>query len=181
LEKRLNLSVRVDNDAECFLRAEAVLGRAAGMKNVYGLTLGTGIGGAWWINGDIYYGERGLSEPGRMLIDFSSKITIENAYQKLTQNNPLNLAVDVYRGDNLAAKAYEEIGRMLGMCCANIVNILDPEAIIFGGGVVESADLFMPELKKTLEDVVPQGRGIKLLMSKLGTEAGAVGAALLID
>ncbi len=181
LEKKICLPVKIDNDAECFLRAEASIGRAAGLKNVYGLTLGTGIGGAWWFNGDIYYGQRGLSEPSRMIIDFASGTTLEKAYQKLTQNNPLNLAVDVYRGDPLAKKAYEEIGRLLGIAYANIVNLLDPEAIVIGGGVMESADLFLPELKKTLEEVVPESRGIKLIKSGLGQEAGAIGAALLIS
>jgi glucokinase len=181
LESKLGLPIRLDNDAECFLRAEATLGRAVGLNNVYGLTLGTGIGGAWWHNGDIYYGTRGLSEPSRMIIDFASGATLEKAYQKLTQSNPLNLAVDVYRGDPLAAKAYEEIGRLLGLSCANIVNVLDPEAIVIGGGVMESADLFLPELKKTLEETVPESRNIKLLKSKLGQEAGAIGAALLIE
>lgn len=180
LEKRLGMPTKTDNDAECFLRAEASIGRAAGMKNVYGLTLGTGIGGAWWHNGDIYYGQRGLSEPSRMIVELSSKTTLESAYQRLTQNNPLNLAVDVYRGDPLAKKAYEEVGRLLGAACANIVNLLDPEGIVIGGGVIESADLFLPDMKKTLEETVPAARDIKIMKSKLGQEAGAIGAALMI-
>jgi glucokinase len=180
LENRLGMPTQIDNDAECFLRAEASLGRAVDMDNVYGLTLGTGIGGAWWQKGDIYYGQRGLSEPSRMVIDASSGTTLEEAYQKLTQNNPLNMALDVYRGDPLAKKSYEEVGKLLGIACANIVNLLDPEGIIIGGGVVESSDLFLPELKKTLEDAVPAARDIKVLKGKLGQEAGAIGAALMI-
>lgn len=181
LKNRLNMPIaKVDNDAECFLRAEATLGKAVGIDNVYGLTLGTGIGGAWWHNGDIYYGQRGLSEPSRMVIDASSGTTLEAAYQKLTQNNPLNLAVDVYRGDPLAQRAYEEVGKLLGIACANIVNLLDPEGIIIGGGVIESSDLFLPEMKKTLEDAVPAARDIKIMKAKLGQEAGAIGAALMV-
>jgi glucokinase len=181
LEKRIGLPVKMDNDTECFLRGEATLGAAAKYKNIYGITIGTGIGGAWWINGNIYYGAHGFSEPGRMIIDFHDHSTLETAYQKLTQNNPLNLAMENYRGDDLARHAFDEVGRFLGLACANIINLLDPEAIVFGGGVMESADLFLPELKKTIDEKVVKTQGkTKILKSKLGLEAGAIGAALLI-
>lgn len=183
LTKRVNLPVKMDNDTECFLRAEATVGAAAKYKNIYGITIGTGIGGAWWLNGDIYYGAHGFSEPGRMIIDFHDETNLETAYQKLTQNNPLNLAMENYHGDELAHKACDEIGKFLGMTCVNIINLLDPEAIIFGGGVMASADLFLPALKKILDEKnIKSGAGkIKILKSKLGMEAGAIGAALLIN
>ena len=182
LEKRINLPVKMDNDTECFLRAEAMIGVASKYKNVYGITIGTGIGGAWWQNGDIYYGAHGFSEPGRMIIDFHEQTTLETAYQKLTQNNPMNLAQENYRGDELARRSFDEVGRFLGLACANIINLLDPEAIVFGGGVMASADLFLPELKKTVEEKVVKTQGkTKILKSKLGLEAGAIGAALLIS
>ena len=180
--QKLNLPAEIDNDAECFLRAEVLLGGAVKYKNVYGLTLGTGIGGAWWFNNDIYYGAHGLSEPGRLIIDTKNGATLEAAYQQLTQNNPRFLAVEAYRGDILATRAYEEIGQILGLACANIVNLLDPEAIILGGGVMESAELFLPAIKKIIEEklIVAAGRKIKIIKGRLGAEAGALGAALLI-
>jgi glucokinase len=181
LEQRIDLPVLMDNDTECFLRAEATLGAAAKYKNIYGITVGTGIGGAWWNNGNIYYGAHGFSEPGRMIINFHEQTTLETAYQKLTQSNPFNLAQENYRGDDLARHACDEVGRFLGLACANIINLLDPEAIVFGGGVMESADLFLPELKKTIEEKVVKTQGkTKILKSKLGLEAGAIGAALLV-
>jgi glucokinase len=181
LSKRINLPVRMDNDSECFLRAEATIGTASKYKNIYGITVGTGIGGAWWNNGDIYYGAHGFSEPGRMIIDFKEQTSLEAAYHKLTQSNPLNMAIERYRGDELARMAFSEIGHFLGLACANIINILDPEAIVFGGGVMASADLFLPELKKTLEKkVVKTATKTKILKSKLGLDAGAIGAALLV-
>jgi glucokinase len=180
LEKRINLPVKMDNDTECFLRAEATIGEAAKYKNIYGITVGTGIGGAWWFGGDIYYGAHGFSEPGRMIIDFHEQTSLEIAYQKLTQNNPLNLATENYHGDELARRAFEEVGRFLGLACANIINLLDPEVIIFGGGVMASADLFLPELKKTIEEKIVKTQGkTRILKSKFGPEAGAIGAALL--
>ncbi len=181
LEKRINLPVKMDNDAECFLRAEATLGSAAKYKNIYGITIGTGIGGAWWFNGNIYYGAHGFSEPGRMIVNFNEQTNLEDSYQKLTQNNPLNLAMENYHGDELARRAFTEVGHFLGLACANIINLLDPEAIVFGGGVMASADLFLPELKKTIDEKVVKTQGkTKILKSKLGLDAGAIGAALLI-
>jgi glucokinase len=182
LAKRINLPVKMDNDTECFLRAEATVGAAAKYKNIYGITVGTGLGGAWWINGNIYYGAHGFSEPGRMIIDFRDQTNLEAAYQKLMQNNPLNLAMENYRGDELARRAFDEVGLFLGLACANIINLLDPEAIIFGGGVMASADLFLPELKKTIEEkIVKTQSKVKILKSKLGLDAGAIGASLLIN
>ncbi|HTW96409.1 MAG TPA: ROK family protein [Candidatus Methylomirabilis sp.] len=183
LAKRINLPVKMDNDTECFLRAEATLGTAAKYKNIYGITVGTGIGGAWWTNGNIYYGAHGFSEPGRMIIDFHNQTNLETAYQKLTQNNPRNLAMENYRGDELARKSFVEVGQFLGLACANIINLLDPEAIVFGGGVMESSDLFLSALKKTIDEKIIKTSGgkTKILKGKLGLEAGAIGAALLIS
>jgi len=183
LAKRINLPVKMDNDTECFLRAEATLGTAAKYKNIYGITVGTGIGGAWWTNGNIYYGAHGFSEPGRMIIDFHNQTNLETAYQKLTQNNPRNLAMENYRGDELARKSFVEVGQFLGLACANIINLLDPEAIVFGGGVMESSDLFLSALKKTIDEKIikTSGSKTKILKGKLGLEAGAIGAALLIS
>ncbi len=183
ISQKISLPVKIDNDAECFLRAEATIGAVEKYNNVYGLTLGTGIGGAWWLNNDIYYGERGLSEPSRMIINFSDGATLEKSYQKLAQNNPLNLAIDAYRGDELARRAYQEIGKLLGIACINIVNLIDPEAIVFGGGVMESGNFFLPTLKKTLDENMPSAslKKVKILKAKLGNEAGAIGAALLLN
>ena len=118
-----------------------------------------------------------------MIVDFNSGATLEKSYQTLAQNNPLNLAVDAYKGDELARRAYQEIGRLLGIACINIVNLIDPEAIVFGGGVMESADFFLPTLKKTLDEHMPSAslKKVKLLKTKLGNEAGAIGAALLVN
>lgn len=181
--QKIDLPVVLDNDANCFLRAEAIKGAGKQIKNIYGIIIGTGIGGAWWNNGNIYDGAHGgASEPGQMVINFTDKIILEEAYQKLNQNNPAKLAEEAYRGDILAEKTFEEIGELLGVSLANIANIVDPEAFILGGGVIESSDLFFAEIKKTVKKYImsSQAKNIKILKSKLGEHAGAIGAALLV-
>jgi glucokinase len=184
LESKLNLPIKLDNDANCFLRAEIKFGAVHNMNNVYAVIIGTGIGGAWWFNNTIYNGSHGVgSEPGRMIIDFSNKTQLEESYQKLNQNNPGKLAEEAYRGDDLAEKTFDEIGEILGIAFANIANLIDPEAIIIGGGVVGSSDLFLSEIKKLLKKYImsKDAKSLKILKSKLGKNAGAIGAALLFE
>ncbi len=192
LKDNFELPIIIDNDANCFLRAEIKLGVAQRYKNAFGLIIGTGLGGAWWLDDKIYTGSRqGAGELGHMIINCSIDepasedqiIDLEKAYQKLTQNNPAKLAQEAYGGDTLADESYKEIGHYLGLGLANVVNLLDPEVIVLGGGVAESQGLFLPKLKKTLKEYIinPEAKKIKILISKLEKNSGAIGAALLIQ
>lgn len=183
IENTFGYSTEIDNDGHCFLRAEAKIGAGKKYSNIYALTLGTSIGTAWWVNGNVYQGFHGSSgEVAHTIIDYSDKVKLETAYQKLTQNNPAQLAEEAYRGDVLAEKAYEEIGEIIGLTLANITNIIDPEIFIIGGGVIESSELFFGIAKKTMRNYIqnPEAKKIKILKSKIGKYAGAIGAALLI-
>lgn len=184
IEEKLEMPVKMDNDGNCFVRAEVKLGTAKKHKNVYGIIISTGIGGGWWFNNKAYRGEHGgAGEPGAIIMDFADSTSLENAYQKLNQNNALNLATEAYRGDDLAKKAYEEIGKLLGVACANIVNILDPEVIVIGGGATKSSDLFFSQIKKTMPEHIlnTHSKKTKVIKGKLGDDSGAIGAALLFD
>jgi glucokinase len=178
-----NLDIVIDNDANCYVRAEALVGVGKKYKNVYGLTIGTGIGAGWWVNGNIYTGSHGsASEAGRMVIDFTNKLDLETAYHRLTQNNPQVIAEEAYQGDALANQVFEELGELLGVSIANIINLYDPEVVVIGGGTIESSDLFIRETKKTVKKFVvnQESQDIKVAVSKLGKLAGAIGAALLV-
>jgi predicted NBD/HSP70 family sugar kinase len=183
LEQKINMPVIMDNDCNCFVRAEALVGAAKNYKNVYGIIIGTGIGGAWWVNNEVYKGTHGnAGEPSMMIIDFVNEIELENTYHKLLQNNPEQMAEEAYRGDALAQKAFEEVGKYLGLAIGNIINIVDPEVFVVGGGVVQASDLFLPAIKKYLPKHVDssEAQKIKVLKSKLSANAGAIGAALLV-
>ncbi len=185
LSSRLGLkTVKMDNDAHCFLLAEMKLGAGKQYKNVLGVIIGTGIGGAWWLNDQIYLGSHGgVRGPGWSIIDYKEGIRLEQAYHKLAQNNPATMAEEAYRGDVLAEKSYQEFGHYLGVTLANIVNVIDPELIIIGGGVVESSDLFISTTKKIMRQYIKdeKTKKIKIVKGKLGANAGAIGAALLVN
>ncbi len=184
LEKRTGFPIIIDNDGNCFTRTVATLGVAKKYDNVYGFIVGTGVGGGWWLNGDVYRAPFGGSgEPGEMIIDFNTGIKLEEAYHKLTQDNPALLAEEAYRGDVLAEKSYEELGKFLGLALANIVNLIAPEVIVLGGGAVNSSDLFLSIAKKTMRENISSSearKNIKILKSKIGKHAGAIGAACLV-
>ncbi len=184
ISNKLNLAVKIDNDTNCFLRAEIKLGVGQKFNNAFGMIIGTGIGGAIWQDGKIYQGAHGSAgEAGWQVMDYKEGIRLEEAYHKLAQNNPASMAEEAYRGDVLAEKAYREIGYDLGVALANVVNLIDPEIIILGGGVANSGDLFLSQLKKTMKQYImsPEAKKVKIVVGKLGPLAGAVGAALMVN
>ena len=179
----MELIVKIDNDAKCFTRAEALMGSGRKHQNILGVIVGTGIGSGWWFNQQIYVGSHGSTgELDAMVIDFAEGIGLETAYHKLTQSNPEMLANEAYQGDLLAEKSFAEFGKILGVALANVINLIDPEIIIIGGGAIKSADLFLPNVKKAVREYVlnPEAKDLKIVKSKLGELAGAIGAALLI-
>ncbi|MCK5416254.1 ROK family protein [Candidatus Parcubacteria bacterium] len=182
IEEIFNLPVKINNDVDCFVRAEALLGAGADSNSIYGITIGTGIGGGWCRNGEIYRGHHGgAGEPGEMIIDFDNEITFEKAYHKLMQNNSANMAIEACSGDVLAEKAYLEFGKYLGITLANIVNLINPEIFVIGGGTVKSSDLFLKETKKYMNKYIvsEEAKEVTILKNKIEKHAGAIGATLL--
>lgn len=183
LEKKFKLPVVIDNDTNCFTRAEAKLGVAKKYHNVFGVIIGTGVGGAWWFGNKIYIGAHSAAgEPGRMIVDAQSGLELEGVYHKLMQKDPENMANEVRKGNEIAEKAFHEFSHYLGISLANIVNIIDPEIIVLGGGATESSELFLPETQKIMREYImsEEAKKIEIKVGSLGAQAGAIGAALLV-
>ena len=179
---KINYPIKLDKDVNCFVRAEALRGAGKNSNNVYGITIGTGIGGGWWLNQQIYTGaHNGAGEICDTIVDFDTKITLENAYHQLTQNNSKILAQEAYEGDQLAERRFTELGEYLGIGLANLVNTLDPEIIVLGGGTIAASDLFLNAAKKTMVKYISceTAKKTKIVKNKLGNYAGAIGAGLL--
>ncbi|HEY4495692.1 MAG TPA: ROK family protein [Candidatus Paceibacterota bacterium] len=171
LKKKFNYKVRIGNDAKCFIRAEYLFGAGKGYKNIVGITLGTGVGGGIIIGGKMVYGANGSAgEIGHMIIN--NEKDLEEATVKQMRKSKFS---------KVAMKVFE---KNLGIGFANIINILDPEAIIIGGGATKKAEIFIPEAKRIAEKFMVSSRAeenVKIIMGKLGENAGAIGAAALFN
>lgn len=154
--------VKVDNDANCFTRAELLLGQGKKFSDFLALTLGTGIGGGIVINRRLYRGARNNgAELGHIVIDGDF---LESHFKKARD-----------RKDN------QELGQVLGQAFAGLANIFVPEAIILGGGVsTDRRRHFLKPAEQTMQKFLfDKTVAPKILVSQL-TNAGALGAALLV-
>lgn len=187
--------VPVLNDAQAALLGETWLGAAAGQSNVVLLTLGTGVGGAAVVDGRLLRGAVGRAgHLGHICLDPAGLPDITNCPGSLEDavgngtisvrtggrfDSVLRLAAAATAGDPFAAEAWSRSVRALAAGVASIVNVLDPETVIVGGGIAAAGDaLFAPlaaELDRT--EWRPNGHRVKIVRAALGEYAGAIGAA----
>lgn len=187
--------VPVLNDAHAALLGEAWLGAAQGFDNVFMLTLGTGVGGAALVSGQLLRGHTGrgghfghtsldpngspdiTGMPGS-LEDVIGNCTIT---QRTGGRYPTTHAlVDAYKaGDAVAAEIWLKAVKGLACAVGSFVNIVDPEAVIIGGGIARSGPALFEPLQKYLNEVEwrPTGGQVKVLSAKMGEYAGAYGSA----
>ncbi len=179
-----NVPIVIHNDANAFTYAEVALGAAAEFQNVAGLTLGTGLGGGLVINGRLYIGKGG-AEIGHTILNLQEDEEAENLisskFFKKLGKDPIKVRQKAEAGDKEAKALWEEFGRNLGHLVANIVNILDPQAIVVGGGMADAYELFIKGAKSAASKhiVSPESKDVPILKSTLGPAAGSIGCALL--
>lgn len=155
-------NVKIDNDANCFTRAEMLLGQGKKLQNFLALTLGTGIGGGIVINRKIYRGQNNSgAELGHMV---SAGLFLEKSFARARDN-----------------RSNKDLGSVLGQAFAGLINIFAPQAIILGGGVAtDKSRHFLPlAIKEMKKFQFSRQLKPKILISKL-KNAGALGAALLV-
>ena len=155
LSRRLNREVRLANDANCLAVSEAVDGSAAGAQTVFAVIIGTGCGAGVAMNDDelrfraevpCYCGKQGCIET------FISGTGFATDYHRLS-GNPLKggeIMQLVSEGDALAEQALGRYEQRLAKSLAHVVNILDPDVIVLGGGMSNVERLYqtVPELVK---------------------------------
>ncbi|MFH0852602.1 MAG: ROK family protein [bacterium] len=182
-------AVKIEHDSDCFLLAEKEAGLAKDLKNVFYLTLGTGIGGAYMIDGKIILGAHGASsEVGHTIVDIVNGVDLEEVASNKFIKRTLKVgSMEAHKmaqsGDEAALKTFYELGKNLGIGIANIINSFDPEAIILSGGIAGSKDFILAGISESIEKYVisPAAKETKILFSELGRLGGALGAALLFD
>ena len=198
LESALSLPILMENDANCFALAEAILGAAKDYRLVFGVVLGTGcgggvvinknihrgpnhIGGEWghhvlFPNGrDCYCGNKGCTE------SYISGTALEKEWEALT--GEFKRVTDI-----IDEKAYlanpewkENFINNFGAALANVIDILDPDAVVLGGGLSKIKMLYTEGKDSISKATFSKTVVTPLLKNKLGDSAGVFGAAMLGD
>ena len=199
LEQRIGLPVVVDNDANVTARAEMGFGSGRGYSEAVCLTLGTGIGGAVVVAGDVVRGGQGLAgEFGHMQVvpeglacecgqrgcweQYSSGRAIARVGRAHGGLDGPGVTEAARAGERWALEAFEDVGAWLGVGLAGLVAALDPQVVIVGGGLSEAGDLLLEPARRALSARLP-GRGFRdeppIVAAELGPDAGFIGAAAL--
>jgi glucokinase len=183
------------NDAHAALLGEAWQGAARGMEDVIMLTLGTGVGGAAIVDGRLlqgHIGRAGHLGHNCLNMDAPKDVTgipgsIEyfignwNIQDRTGGRFPTTHAlVDAFaRGDPFATHVWINSMRALAATVATYINVLDPEAVIIGGGVARAGKALFDSLEEALRPIEwqPGGHKVKLVPAQLGEFAGAIGSA----
>jgi glucokinase len=201
LKRELRLPIYIDNDANLFALAEARVGAAKRYNRGIFLTLGTGLGGAVIFDGTILEGRTSACELGHMPINVGgrlcgcggrgcietytgNKYLVEN-YKKLKKIKRAKIEVkDIFekalKGEKQALAVWQDFSNALGKFLAGLINVFNPEVIVFGGGVSGAFRVFKPLVWQVIKSQAmwPQVKGIKLVKAKV-KDAGIVGAGLL--
>lgn len=203
LEQLLKLPIIAANDANCFAVAETNMGivkdKMPNAKVVFGVIMGSGVGGGIVIDGKPVTGRQGIAgEWGHNFLDTSggdcycgntgcvetilSGKSLERFYETQTgEHLRLKTIVERYhaRTDDVATQTVKRMLEFFGKGIANVINILDPDAIVLGGGVGNVDLLYKEGVEEARKYVFNNRFDTVFLKPKLGDSAGVFGAALL--
>lgn len=187
IEKRFRKKARINNDANCFALAEAIHGRGRNKKIVFGLILGTGTGGGIIIDkriiegSDFMAGEIGAIPYKESHVELycSGKFIKRMARKyRLTKTSPKEVD-EMAKSNSKAKRIYEQFGDHVGYLLFVVIQILDPDIIVIGGGLSKAWPLFS---KNMFRFRYLHGKPrTKVVRSKLGGDAGIIGAAALAE
>ncbi len=204
LEKLLGIPVAVENDANCFALAETKLGivrdAAPAANVVFGVILGTGVGGGIVVNGNLIAGKQSIAgEWGHNFLHESggqcfcgrsgcvetviSGTALEKYYASLArQQRPLKQIVELAEaGDSNASSTMDRLVQFFGLGISSVINILDPDVIVIGGGVGKIDLLYTRGVSEIVKHIFAPRLKTRILKPKLGDSAGVFGAAFLFE
>lgn len=194
LEPRIKRPVILANDANCAALGELWLGAARGARDVLLLTLGTGVGGAVLLNGQLFTGRSGAAaEPGLITVNpegppchSGNRGSLEQycsirGLARLSPLPPATLCEQAHQGDPEALAVWQTYGRWLGIGLSSLIYVLTPELVLLGGGLSAGFDHFLPALRQELEARVlaVSREGLAIRRCALGNGAGRLGAVRL--
>jgi predicted NBD/HSP70 family sugar kinase len=204
LEQALQLPLVMANDANCFALAEARLGvvkdEMPEARVVFGVIMGTGVGGGVVINGQVLQGRQGIGgEWGHNFLDESGGLAytgrkgvvetilsgpaLQRYYTSLTgEEKTLKEIYQRHRAgeDKPATQTIERLTHFFGLAISVVINILDPDAIVLGGGVGNIEELYTDGVASAEKFVFNSRLDTRFFRPKLGDSAGVFGAAMLV-
>ena len=204
LEQELGIPVLLANDANCFALAETHWGivkeKCPDAKVVFGIIMGTGVGGGLVFNHHIWNGKHGIAgEWGHNFLDESggpcycgktgcvetviSGPATEKYYQKISgEHIRLKEIYTRYRsGEKFAEQTIERLCHFFGKAVSVVVNILDPDVLVIGGGVGNIDELYTRGLESLKKYIFNNRVDVRILRPSLGDSAGVFGAAALTE
>ncbi|MBM4268451.1 MAG: ROK family protein [Deltaproteobacteria bacterium] len=198
LEARLGLPLVLENDANCFALAEARLGSGRGGEVVFGVILGTGVGGGIVLNGRIWAGPQHIAgEWGHHSVDpdgpacycgqrgcvetLLSGPAMEADYQETTGGfaAAAQVAAQAARGEAAAVAVLDRYLGRFGRALANLIAILDPSVVVLGGGLSNLDVLYDRGRDEVARRIFNDELRTPIRRNSLGDSAGVIGAALL--
>jgi len=198
LEKLLGRKIEIQNDANCFAMAEALLGAGKGKKMVFGVIMGTGCGGGIVHNGEVITGPQGIAgEWGHMAINphgplcycgqrgcvetLISGAGLEARYveQFGDKKSLREIVKDFYAGEANAGAFMKIFFHHFGRAVANLIDVLDPDVIVLGGGVSNFDALYTLGIAEVARCVFNDSLETPIVKHQIGDSAGVIGAALV--
>jgi glucokinase len=204
LQRELGVPTFSENDATSAAAGELVFGEGKKFDNFLLITLGTAIGGGLVLGGRVYRGSRGFAgEVGHLCVvadgvlcncgsrgcfeQYASGTAIARTFREKLRKRGCDdpgitakTVVDRARsGDPSARETIEDVARYVAQALGSILNLLDLQACMIGGGVAEAGDTLLEPVRRRLPDYCwPQiAEGVHVLPAKLGNDAGILGAA----
>ena len=196
LENILNRKISIENDANCFALAETKLGAAKNANTVFGVIMGTGVGGGIMIDGKIHHGRTGIAgEWGHHCLHNNGNLcycgkkgcveayisgpALEKHWEQLSGLKE-SLPEIVMNKDHSNFESWKKsFLENFAIALANVVDILDPDIIVLGGGVSNIDFLYNEGKNAVYENVFSDKFDTPILRNQLGDSAGVFGACML--
>jgi fructokinase len=198
LEDLLGRPFEIQNDANCFAMAEALHGAGKGKNLVFGVIMGTGCGGGIVYKGEVFTGRQSIAgEWGHMSIDPNGALcycgqhgcvetfisgggaAARYAERYGEKKSFAEIEAAYQRGESRAAEFMKGFFRHFGRSMANLIDILDPDVVVIGGGVSKFKALYTEGVAEVSKQVFSDSLETPIVENKLGDSAGVIGAALV--
>jgi predicted NBD/HSP70 family sugar kinase len=191
LTKKTGLPVHVGNDSQCFVLAEALMGSAKGYKTVVGITFGTGVGGGIVIDGKLFAGAHGYAgEIGHMLMmpgqppyktnDMRGEVEQFLSGTAMGKRCEEAHSPEDYLNGAVCSFMQPDIYREVAWLCTNLIHLVDPDVIVFGGSAGHALHKHIQEITVELKKwTLPDTPLPDIVAGSTREKAGMLGAALL--